>query len=52
MTATLKQDTSKLRTVKSYSKERDCSMTYIYKLIEKKKLNSIKIDGVIFIVID
>jgi len=38
-----------LITVANYAKSRDCTPTYIYKLIRDGKLNTINVDNVIFI---
>ena len=46
---TLKVDITKLKTVRNYSKIVDKTVDWIYKLARKKEIETIKIDGVIFV---
>ena len=50
----MKIDTSKLKTIASYARSyngKGCSVQYIHKLIKAGSLETIKIDGVIFVTI-
>ncbi len=48
---TLKIDRTKLKTYKNYAKENGYTVQRIYQMVNENKLNTTKIDGVIFIVI-
>jgi hypothetical protein len=45
-------DTNKLKTFPKYGKSKNLSKQRVYKLVEAGKLDSIKIDGVKFIVMN
>lgn len=42
-------DEKKLKTVKNFAKKREVHRNWIYQLVNKGELESIKIDGVLFI---
>lgn len=42
-------DEKKLKTVANYAKKRGCHRNWVYQLIHKGEVESIKIDGITFI---
>ena len=46
---TLKIDKSKLRTIKSYAESKGITVQGVYKMVKEKRIETEKIDGVIFI---
>ena len=47
----MKTDTSKLITIRSYAEQNGYTTAWVYELIKNKKVKSIEVDGVKFIVI-
>ena len=45
-------DSTKLKTVTNFAKEKGFTRQHVYRLIKSEELNSIDIDGVRFIIID
>lgn len=45
-------DPNKLYKVSTFAAEKDLSIQHVYRLIENGELNSIKIDGVQFVILD
>lgn len=45
-------DTTKLQTVSNFASEKNLSRQHVYRLIKTQDINSVEIDGIIFVVKD
>jgi|GEM_PF-1243091 len=45
-------DSTKLKTVSNFAKEKDFARQHVYRLIKSEELNSVQIDGVTFVILD
>jgi hypothetical protein len=45
-------ESNKLKTVSNYAADKDITRQHVYRLIKGNEINSINIDGVLFVIID
>jgi len=45
-------DSTKLRTVTNFAEEKGFTRQHVYRLIKNGEINSLKIDGIVFVIFD